>query len=110
MPSSASSGSPPRRGRERPMGAARGCATTASFDRAAAAALARVFVPVRAHAFALQALRAHRFAVLTGPPEMGKTAIARMVALALATDGWEAHECVRPEEIHAAWREDRPQV
>jgi hypothetical protein len=83
---------------------------TASFDRAAAAALARVFVPVRAHALALHALRAHRFAVLTGPPEMGKTAIARMVALALATDGWEAHECIRPEEVHEAWRDDRPQV
>jgi Mrp family chromosome partitioning ATPase len=83
---------------------------TPSFDRAAAAELARVFVPVRAHARALQALRAHRFAVLTGPPEMGKTAIARMVALALATDGWEAHECIRPDEVHAAWRDDRPQV
>src|SRR4051794_14360162 len=83
---------------------------TASFDRAAAAALARVFVPVRAHALALRALRTHRFAVLTGPPEMGKTAIARMVALALATDGWEAHECIRPEQVHEAWRADRPQV
>jgi hypothetical protein len=83
---------------------------TASFDRAAAEELARVFVPVRAHARALQALRAHRFAVLTGPPEMGKTAIARMIALALATDGWEAHECIRPEQVHEAWRDDRPQV
>jgi hypothetical protein len=83
---------------------------TGSFDRAAAAELARVFVPVRAHALALDALRAHRFAVLTGPPEMGKTAIARMVALALATDSWEAHECIHPEEVHDAWRDDRPQV
>jgi hypothetical protein len=83
---------------------------TASFDRAAAENLARVFVPVRAHARALHALRAHRFAVLTGPPEMGKTAIARMVALALATDGWEAHECIRPEQVREAWRDDRPQV
>jgi hypothetical protein len=83
---------------------------TASFDRAAAEELAGVFVPVRAHAWALQALRAHRFAVLTGPPEMGKTAIARMVALALATDGWEPHECIRPDQVHEAWRDDRPQI
>ena len=83
---------------------------TPSFDVAEAAELARVFVPVTAHARALQALATHRFAVLTGPPEMGKTAIARMVALALATDGWEAHECIRPEQVWDAWRADRPQV
>ena len=44
--------------------------------------------------------RAHHFLVLTGPPEMGKTAIARMLGLALLTEGWEVHE------VHAA-RADR---
>jgi hypothetical protein len=83
---------------------------TTSFDAAAASELARVFVPVRAHARALAVLARHRFAVLSGPPEMGKTAVARMVALALATDGWEAYECTRPEDVWTAWREDLPQV
>jgi hypothetical protein len=81
-----------------------------SFDADAARELARVFVPVAAHARALTVLRRHRFAVLTGPPEMGKTAVARMVALALVTDGWEAHECTRPEDVWSAWADDRPQV
>ncbi len=82
----------------------------ATFDDAAAAALARVFVPVSAHGRALAALVQHRFAVLSGPPEMGKTAIARMIALALATDGWEVHECIRPEQVFAAWNSDRAQL
>jgi len=83
---------------------------TTSFDAAAARELARVFVPVRAHVRALAVLRRHHFAVLTGPPEMGKTAVARMVALALATDGWVAYECTRPEDVWSAWADDRLQV
>src|SRR5262249_23591877 len=58
-------------------------------DVEAARRLARVFVPTRAYARALDVLERHRFAVLTGPPEMGKTAIARMVAVAAMTAGWE---------------------
>jgi hypothetical protein len=72
--------------------------------------LARVFVPTRAHAACVQALRRHRFAVLTGPPEMGKTAIARMVALARLSAGWEAHECTRPEKLWEVFDPTRPQV
>jgi hypothetical protein len=79
-------------------------------DIEAMAGLARVFVPTRAYARTIDVLRARGFAVLTGPPEMGKTAIARMVALAKLTDGWEAHECIRPEELWAAFARDRPQV
>ena len=40
-------------------------------------------------------LETHRFVVLTGPPEMGKTAIARMIALAQLTcrlGGARVHE------------------
>src|SRR5947199_2139281 len=72
-----------------------------TLDRTAADELARVFVPSGAYPRAVSVLEAHRFAVLTGPPEMGKTAIARMVGLAQMTAGWEAHECVRPEDV---WR------
>lgn len=79
-------------------------------DVAAATDLARVFVPTRAHGRALAVLTQRNFAVLTGPPEMGKTAIARMIALARMTAGWEAHECIRPEQLWDAFARDRPQV
>jgi hypothetical protein len=81
-----------------------------SLDRGAAQGLAAVFVPTRAYGRALGVLDAHRFAVLTGPPEMGKTAIARMIGLAQMTDGWEAHECVRPEDVWRVFDGDRAQV
>lgn len=79
-------------------------------DIAAAAELARVFVPTQAYLDALRVLRQHHFAVLTGPPEMGKTAIARMIGLAALTDGWELHECVRPDELWSRFARDRRQV
>ena len=72
--------------------------------------LAEVFVPTRPHRRALAALAAHHFAVLTGPPEMGKTAIARMVALAQLTNGWEAHECTTPDDVWRALDPERAQV
>jgi hypothetical protein len=79
-------------------------------DLQAARDLARVFVPTRAHAAAVDVLARHHFVVLTGPPEMGKTAIARMVGLAALTGGWEVHECIRPDELWARFRRDRLQV
>ena len=45
-----------------------------------------------------------------GPPEMGKTAIARMIGLAALTDGWEVHECIRPDELWSRFARDRRQV
>jgi hypothetical protein len=74
-----------------------------TLDRSAAEGLAAVFVPTRAYQRALGVLAEHRFAVLTGPPEMGKTAIARMIGLAQMTAGWEAFECTTPEEVVRAW-------
>ena len=82
--------------------------STADVD--AAVELARVFVPTRAYLETLGVLERHRFAVLTGPPEMGKTAIARMVALAALTDGWEVHECIRPDELWSRFDRGRRQV
>jgi hypothetical protein len=81
-----------------------------SLDAAAAHALARVFAPTRAYERALAVVRRHGFAVLTGPPEMGKTAIARTIALAALSAGWEAHECIRPEQLCERYARDRPQV
>jgi hypothetical protein len=79
-------------------------------DLHAALDLARVFVPTRAHAATVDVLARHHFVVLTGPPEMGKTAIARMVGLAALTGDWEVHECIRPDELWARFRRDRRQV
>jgi hypothetical protein len=79
-------------------------------DVDAAVALARVFVPTRAYMHTLDVLDRHRFAVLTGPPEMGKTAIARMLGLAALTSGWEVHECTRPDELWTAFERDRRQL
>ena len=81
-----------------------------SLDVGAAHELARVFWPTHAYEQARTVLGRHRFVVLTGPPEMGKTAIARMIALALLSDGWEAHECQSPEQVWRAFDRERRQV
>lgn len=85
-------------------------AARSSLDRAAAAELAAVFVPTRAYWQTVEVLADHHFAVLTGPPEMGKSAIARMVALAKLTAGWEAYECTTPDDVSRALDAGRPQV
>ena len=72
-----------------------------SLDVERAQELARVFWPTRAYERARNVLDRHRFVVLTGPPEMGKTAIAEMLALAHLTDGWEAHQCSDPDQVAA---------
>jgi conflict system STAND superfamily ATPase len=81
-----------------------------SFDVERAQALARVFWPTRAYERARAVLGRHRFVVLTGPPEMGKTAIAQMLALAYLTRGWEAHECNDPDDVWRVFDRDRAQV
>lgn len=81
-----------------------------SLDVEHAQALARVFWPTRAYEHARAVLAQHRFVVLTGPPEMGKTAIAEMLALAQMTDGWEAHECRSPEQLWRVFDASRRQV
>src|SRR5450755_3395745 len=81
-----------------------------SLPRDDAQRLAEVFVPTRAYWRALEVLRRHRFAVLAGPPEMGKTAIARMIGLAQMTAGWEAHECTDPDGVWRVFDPGRRQV
>ena len=85
-------------------------ARRSTLDAAASRDLAETFVATRAHRQALAALADHRFAVLTGPPEMGKTAIARMIALAKQTAGWEAHECNSPDDVWHLFNGRRDQV
>jgi hypothetical protein len=87
-----------------------GARARSSLDVERAQRLARVFWPTRAYEHARAVLAAHRFVVLTGPPEMGKTAIAQMLALAQMTDGWEAHECNTPEQLWRVFDASRRQV
>ena len=81
-----------------------------SLDVDGAQALARVFWPTHAYDRARAVLGEHRFVVLTGPPEMGKTAIAEMIALAQLTDGWEAHECNDPDQVWQRFDRGRRQL
>lgn len=81
-----------------------------SLDVERAQELARVFWPTPAYERARNVLDRHRFVVLTGPPEMGKTAIAEMLALAYLTDGWEAHQCSDPDQVWRVFDRGRRQV
>ena len=55
-----------------------------------------IFVATGAYHRTLQILQTHRFAVLDGPPEMGKSVIARMISLAQLLEGWQAIDCRSP--------------
>ncbi|MGH7249951.1 MAG: hypothetical protein ACREGC_03170, partial [Minisyncoccia bacterium] len=61
--------------------------------------IAPVFVPTSAYEGAWKILRKHHFVVLEGPPEMGKTSIAWMIALAQISQGWRAVVCDDPKEV-----------
>ena len=58
-----------------------------------------VFVPTKAYDKALETLQRHSFVVLTGPPEMGKTTIARMLGLAKHSVGWQFIDCSSPQDF-----------
>jgi|CXWL01.1.fsa_nt_gi hypothetical protein len=82
--------------------------STLSIERASE--LARVFVPTKSYSDTLATLAKHSFAVITGPPEMGKTTIARLVGLGKLGDGWECFECRKPDDFLQVLRKDRPQI
>lgn len=88
---------------------------SAVLERSAAALqeaeeLSRVFVATQAYEEALAILARSNFVVLDGPPEMGKTAIARMAALTRVFDGWTAIECRSPDDFFEAYERERRQV
>jgi hypothetical protein len=69
-----------------------------------------VFVPTTAYNRAWRTLGEHSFAVLEGPPEMGKTAIAWMIALAQLANNWEAIACDEPTDLFRSHHHDALQV
>jgi hypothetical protein len=72
--------------------------------------IAPVFVPTRAYSRAWRVLSEHAFVVLEGPAEMGKSAIAWMIALAQVANGWEAIYCRDPDTFFARYDSGRSQV
>lgn len=72
--------------------------------------LAKVFVPTEAYRAAWQRIRQYSFVVLSGPPEMGKSAIAKMIGLALAAEGWEYYECYHPVDVLQLYKPDVEQI
>jgi hypothetical protein len=82
--------------------------STLSIERAAE--LSRVFAPTEAYTESLQTLGKYSFIVLTGPPEMGKTTIGRIVALAKLGEGWESYECRKPDDFFQLYRRSARQV
>ena len=69
-----------------------------------------VFVPTKAYSKAFKVVRRHHFVVLEGPPEMGKTAIARMLGLVQLFAGWDMIECRAPDDFFKLYKSERPQV
>jgi len=64
-----------------------------------ATGLEKVFVPTAAFEKARAILVKHHFVVLEGPPEMGKTAIARILGLIKLLDQREVYECKTPTDF-----------
>lgn len=81
-----------------------------AFDLDAARSLAPTFVATAAYRRCCDLVARHGFAVLSGPPEMGKTATARMLGLVRLCQGWEVHECSDPDALWKALRPDRRQM
>jgi hypothetical protein len=82
--------------------------STISLDMASQ--LSQVFVATEAYNNALKILDSYGFVVLTGPPEMGKTATAWMIALARFTNNWEVYDSRSPAEVFRAYSADREQI
>ena len=69
-----------------------------------------IFYPTNAYSETIQKLTVINFAVLESPPEVGKTAIARMVGLSKLSIGWDAYECLRPNDFFQLLSNERPQI
>jgi hypothetical protein len=69
-----------------------------------------VFVPTEAFRKTWAVLSKHRFAVLSGPPEMGKTSISWMIALAQLANGWQIVDCENPDDFYRLHQSKKSQI
>jgi hypothetical protein len=69
-----------------------------------------VFVPTSAFDRTWEVLGKHHFAVLSGPPEMGKTSISWMVALAHLAKDWQVIDCEKPEDFFRLHQSGKSQI
>lgn len=76
----------------------------------AARELVPVFVVTGAYREAWKKLADHHFVVLEGPPEMGKTAIAWMIASFLVTHQWQVIDCAGPLDFFQLFNPELKQV
>jgi hypothetical protein len=72
--------------------------------------LVPVFAPTTGYERAWSVLRKHHFAVLEGPPEVGKSAIAWMIALSQSSIGWEAIYSRTPDDFFKMHEQSREQI
>jgi hypothetical protein len=72
--------------------------------------LVPVFAPTTSYERAWSVLRKYNFAVLEGPPEVGKSAIAWMVALSQSSIGWEAIYSRTPDEFFKMYEPSKEQI
>ena len=72
--------------------------------------LVSLFAPTTSYERTWSVLRKHHFAVLEGPPEVGKSAIAWMIGLTKAGEGWETIECRSPDTFFQVVDRARSQV
>ncbi|MEK6589426.1 MAG: hypothetical protein AABZ11_01990 [Nitrospinota bacterium] len=56
-------------------------------------------MPTEAYKKSWETLKNHKFVMIDGPPEVGKTAIALIIALEHVFDKWEAIYCTGPKDI-----------
>ncbi|MCK5607355.1 hypothetical protein KAR91_36060 [Candidatus Pacearchaeota archaeon] len=72
--------------------------------------ISKVFVPTKSYAKAFNILNKFYYVVLEGPPEVGKTAIGRMIALSYIPENWEAIECREPRDFLRKYKEADKQI
>ena len=70
----------------------------------------KVFVPTEAYYKAMKILQEFHYVVLEGPPEVGKTAIGRMIALSYMPEDWEVIECRLPRDFLQKYDSNQKQI
>jgi len=71
---------------------------------------AKVFVPTGPYRKLLNIMPKYYFAVLEGPPEVGKTATAYMIALNKLKEGWEVYDCKNPDDFFNGYNKNAKQI